>query len=426
MTSLAASATGGQASPAIPRAAALYLAVVQLLFTTMWTVYAIFLPALAEAAGLSRDSVSGILMFDQVLFLVMDVAMGLAADCLIRLYRRLAAPIVAATTISCVAFLLIPQVVERGDGGPGVRVLLIGLIAVWSITSSALRAPPWVLLARYAAAPTVPWLAALTLVGVSVAGAVAPYLGVALRNLDPRLPFALSSVTLLAVTGGLIGVERLLARAGQSTDAPAAPGVPATLPLARLALTPIFVGAMGCLALGFQAHSAINSVPQYLRFASQSDLEYLLPIFWIGFNLCSFPAAGLTTRAGGLAVMAWAGALGAGGLLRAALAPNLGLTILGQLVAGGAWGAVLTAGLASAVALGRVGREGFTLGLWFAVQALATLIRMAVIAANANKAPDFLALSVWAPPVLWVAGALLLAVAIGRAVARRAPLPARA
>jgi hypothetical protein len=177
-------------APVIPRAAALYLAVVQFLFAAMWTVYVIFLPTLAERVGIPRDWVIGILMFDQLLFLVMDVALGIAADRFLRLYGRLAAPIVAATAVSCLAFLLIPQVVERGAGGLGVHLLLFALIVVWSITSSALRAPPWALLAKYAAVPSVPWLAALTLLGLSVAGAAAPYLGVVLRNLDPRWPFA--------------------------------------------------------------------------------------------------------------------------------------------------------------------------------------------------------------------------------------------
>jgi hypothetical protein len=220
-----------------------------------------------------------------------------------------------------------------------------------------------------------------------------------------------------------------LARAGRRVDAapnppdaPAAPAATATPP----SLLPRFVGAVVILAAGFQAHSAFNSAPQYLRFAPQSDLQYLLPLFWVGFSLCSFPAARLAARTGGLTVMAWAGAVGAIGTLLAELAPNLTLAVLGQVVAGSAWGAVLTAGLATAVGLGRSGREGFTLGLWFSVQALATLIHMALIAINVTKAPDFQAAAAWAPPVLWLAGALLLAVAIGHAYGRRAAQPAGA
>src|SRR5207253_1585207 len=88
--------------------------------------------------------------------------------------------------------------------------LLLVALAIWAITSSALRSPPWALLARYAAAPRLPWLSTLTLSGSAIAAALAPYLGVALRDADPRLPFLLSGLTLLATVGGLL----VLATAG--------------------------------------------------------------------------------------------------------------------------------------------------------------------------------------------------------------------
>lgn len=171
MASLAVNRTAGAQAPALPRGAALYLAGVQFLFATMWTVYGIFLPTLAEAVGIPREWAIWILMGDQMVFIVTDVAMGVAADRMLRLYGRLAGPIVAATAVSCLAFLLLPLVAQPGAGRePGLIVVLFFLMAVWTITSSALRAPPWVMLAKYAAAPSVPWLAALTLVGLSVAG----------------------------------------------------------------------------------------------------------------------------------------------------------------------------------------------------------------------------------------------------------------
>jgi predicted MFS family arabinose efflux permease len=430
MASLAPSSPAAQ-QPALPRAAAIYLGVIQFFFAAMWIVYVIFLPALAEQVGIPRQWVIWILMGDQLVFLVMDVALGMAADRIVQLYGRLALPILAAAVVSCLAFVFIPFVAaSAGTRESGTWVVLLFLMAVWSITSSALRAPLWVLLAKYAAAPSVPGMAALALVGFSVASAIAPYLGVTLRGVDPRLPFALSSLTVLAVTAGLIGVERLLARSGARFEAAPPPGAAGAAALREsvepTTVLPLFLGAVGMLAVGFQVHSAFNSGPQYLRFAQPGDLEYLLPLFWVGFNVCSFPAAALAARAGSLPIMAWAGAVGAAGTLLAALAPNLALTILGQLVAGGAWGAVLTAGLAAAIGLGRSDREGFTLGVWFSVQALATLIRMALIAADANLAPEFLTIAAWAPPVLWLAGALLLTAAIGGALGRRAAEPAGA
>ncbi len=268
------------AAPRAPHAAALYLAVIQFLFVTCWTVYVIYLPALLEASGLPRHYAPWILILDQLTFMVMDVVMGLAADRAARTLGRIGPLIIGLTTLSCIAFLLIPQV-----AGPGATGLLLVLVLVWTVTSSALRAPPWVLLDRHAAAPSVPWLNALMLTGLAVGGAISPYLGVTLKNLDPRLPFAISSLTLLAATAGLIWVERALSqRPASSAPREAAPP----------GLTPgSWLFAAGCvlLALGFQVHFALNSAGQYLRLASPDRLPYLMPVFWIGFNLVMFSTA---------------------------------------------------------------------------------------------------------------------------------------
>ena len=156
------------ATPRSPNGAALYLAVVQFLFVTCWTIYVIFLPGLLEAAGLPRRYAPWILLLDQLTFVVMDVVTGVAADRAGRALGRIGPLIVGLTTVSCIAFLLIPQVTAWGALAPAAS---LGLILVWTVTSSALRAPPWVLLSRHAAAPSVPWMNALMLSGLAIGGA---------------------------------------------------------------------------------------------------------------------------------------------------------------------------------------------------------------------------------------------------------------
>ena len=68
------------------------------------------------------------------------------------------------------------------------------------------------LLGKYAARPSIPFLSALAMLGYGLAGAVSPYLGVVLRNQDARLPFVISSVVLLVTALALSGVERSLAQ----------------------------------------------------------------------------------------------------------------------------------------------------------------------------------------------------------------------
>ena len=398
--------TDAAATPRAPYAAALYLAGVQFLFVTCWTLYVIYLPGLLESAGLPRSYAPWILILDQLTFMVMDVVTGMAADRAGRTLGRIGPLIIGLTIVSCAAFLLIPHVAGAGAASPA---LLLALILAWTVTSSALRAPPWVLLDRYAAAPSVPWMSALMLTGLAVGGAAGPYLGIAMKNVDPRLPFAVSSLTLLAATAGLIWVERVLARRAAA---------PAPQPAARAeGSAGAWLFAAGCvlLALGFQVHFSLNSARQYLQFAAPDALPYLMPVFWIGANLAMFPGAALAKRHGSLPVVAVAALTGAAGSIASVLAPGLDALLAAQLVAGGAWGCVLMASFSAALELGRTGREGFVLGLLFAALAAATLARIAAVIAELNRQPGLAPALEWSPFVLWLAAGLLFATLAMRA-----------
>ena len=203
-----------------------YLAVLQLVFTLGWTTYVIYLPKLCADVGIAPSAVILILMLDQAIFTITDTAMGIAADRIAPFVGKLGVFVGALTAISCAAFIALPFVAGTG---PGAQVWFVGLILIWVATSSALRAPPLTLLGRYGARPAIPFLSALAMLGYGLAGAVSPYLGVVLRNHDPRLPFVISGVVLLITTLALSRVERDLAqaprrrettgRAGQSRSA---------------------------------------------------------------------------------------------------------------------------------------------------------------------------------------------------------------
>ena len=57
----------------VPIGIALYMAVVQFLFVTTWTIYVIFLPGLLKTAGLSATLVPMLLIIDQLIFMVTDI-----------------------------------------------------------------------------------------------------------------------------------------------------------------------------------------------------------------------------------------------------------------------------------------------------------------------------------------------------------------
>ncbi|MEH2475875.1 MFS family permease [Nitrobacteraceae bacterium AZCC 2161] len=386
--------------------AGVYLAVLQLVFTLLWTVYVIYLPKLAANVGIAPSAVIFILMMDQLIFTVTDTAMGIVADRISRVVGRLGMVVGVLTAISCAVFIALPFVAGRG---PNAQAALIALIAVWAITSSALRAPPLTLLGKYSARPSRPFLAALVMLGYGVAGALSPYLGVVLRDTDARLPFIISSVALLLVALALSRVERGLVQAA------ARPGrtAPPTRPLGRVPV--MFIASMVILALGYQLHFSINSAPFFLRFAKPADLEWLMPVFWIGFNIAMFPASVVTRRRGGLVVMGVAGLLGAVAVIGAEVAGSLNMLIVTQFIAGGAWGCMLMSAVSAALAIGETGAEGKVVGLVFSALALATFARLAAVAGGLQKLPDYAPLLHWAPVACWsVAGAGLLVLAASR------------
>jgi hypothetical protein len=386
--------------------AGIYIAVLQLVFTLGWTTYVIYLPKLAAQVGIAPTAVILILMLDQAIFTVSDTAMGIAADRIAPFVGRLGVFVGVVTAVSCAAFIALPFVAGTG---PGAQVWFIVLILIWVVTSSALRAPPLTLLGRHRARPAIPFLSALAMLGYGLAGAISPYLGVVLRNEDPRLPFLISGVVLLATTLALSKVERDIARQAPVLSEPASPAKP----LGQIPM--FFIASMVILSLGYQLHFAINSTPFYLRFAKPGELQWLMPVFWIGFNIAMFPASVVVKHRGGLIVMGAAGLFGALAVIGAELAGNLNLLIVAQFVAGAAWGCMLMSAVSAALAIGETGAEGKVIGLVFSALALATFARMAAVAGGLQKLPEYAPLLQWAPVACWaVAGAGLLVIAASR------------
>ena len=383
----------------------LYLAFLQLVFTLLWTTYVIYLPKLAAQVGIAPGAVILLLMLDQGTFTVTDTVMGIAADRIASVVGRLGVVVGILTALSCIAFVALPFVASAGVGAKNVFIVLI---VIWAVTSSALRAPPLVLLGKYSAQPKIPYLAALAMLGYGVAGAVAPYLGTMLRNVDARLPFIISSIVLLLTAVGLSRVEYDAAQHASRKTPPRR-----ARPLGRVSV--ILIVAMVILSLGYQLHFSINSPPFYLRFARPDDLQWLLPVFWIGFNIAMFPASKVVKHHGGLIVMGGAGLLGALAVIVAEIAGTLNILIAAQFIAGAAWGCMLMSAVSAALAIGNGGTEGKVTGLVFSALALATFARMAAVAGGMQKLPDYAPLLHWAPVACWsVAGAGLLVIAAAR------------
>ncbi|HUK59568.1 MAG TPA: hypothetical protein VLV50_10100 [Stellaceae bacterium] len=404
---------------AASRTAGLAIAGLQLLMTLGWTLYVIYLPQLAASVGIPASTVIFLLMLDQAVFTVTDFAMGVAADRIAPVVGRLGRIVALVTALSCAAFLLLPFLAA----GHAAKALFIGCALVWAATSSALRAPPLMLLGKYAARPAVPWLASLALLGFGVVGAAAPYLTITLRTIDPRLPFAVASAALFLATFALSPIERRMA-----TSAGLASAAPTMLAAAERQFGPLparaaaFAIAVVVLGIGFQIHFSIDSARLFLRYAKPPDLETLMPVFWIGFNIAMFAAAPLVARFGGLAVMGAAGIAGGAFALAATAANGLPVLVVAQFGAGAAWGIAMMSGVAAALAIGAPGNGGRVVGMMYSALALATFARMSAVAGGLAGAPAYEALFAWAPTIFWLsAGPALLA--LGRRSADQASEP---
>ena len=109
---------------------------------------------------------------------------------------------------------------------------------------------------------------------------------------------------------------------------------------------PFLLGLL-LLAVGFQIHFSINSAGQYLKFSKAENLEWLMPVFWLGFGVAMMPGSALCKRFGTLHVMVVSAVLGALGAY--ASAGSLDTLIAAQVVAGGAWGSMLMCGFTAVV-----------------------------------------------------------------------------
>lgn len=382
---------------------ALVFCSVQFLLALTWTLYLAFLPQLAAQAGIAKEHAAWILLMDQVIFVAMDSALGVAADRVANAMRHLAGWILAMTVASCAAFVLLPHTTSPG--------ILLGLTAVWAATSSALRAPPMVIISRRIKTSATSFFVASSFLGLGIAAALAPALTVWLRGISPTLPFVVASAGLVVAVAALRWAETMpVPHAGEAR--------PGTRPGGCVRMVWLFFAAVWSLALGFQIHTAVNSAPAYLKFMPAADLVRAMPAFWIGFALCVLlPGTAVFKRLPAYVLLLAATALGALALFGFASAASLAGVVAAQCVAGGLWGVILGTAAMAAIDAGHVGREGFFTGLVFALSALAAFTRIAIVASGVGKHPEIAGLLPWLPPLAWSMAAILLALFVAQNLA---------
>ena len=370
---------------------ALALGGVQFLFTLGWTVYVIYLPELLKGAGIAASWLPWLLMADQLAFALMDISFGLLADRVADGYRKLAHLLLWLTTLSAGAFLLLPL---ASDVSPA---MLLGLLAIWVVSASVVRAPTLVLLAKRAKAAQQERLIVWYAGGIALASALSPFLGLWLKGADPRLPFALSALSLLVA---VLVLRRL------SENQPLEPEIDLPAPISFSAYLPLLV-VLGLAGFGFQIHAAVNAGPLYLALTSKENLPWLLPLLWVGFFAALLGVGRLVKRFAALPVAAAGVLLSAIASYAAPAVDSLNGLIFMQMLVGAGWALAFAGLMEQATADGTRGAEGLFMGGFFAVVALSTFAR---IGFATQFLPDWKGVQFQLPALLLLGAGLMLAV----------------
>jgi hypothetical protein len=373
--------------------AAWLLAVVEFFFSLGWVVYVIFLPELLARGGVDKRHLPWLLAADQLLFALADWAIGVAVDRARAALRRIGGMLVMLAAVAAVAMLLLPWLVASAP-------LFLLATAVWVLASAALRAPPYVLLSRHAARAAMPRLAGIQLLGLAVASALAPYLAIVLKGVDPALPFALSALAVAVTALALVAVERSLPRAqpvAVAVDVDGGRRVQAVGWSVLLLIALLF-------AFGQQVHTAINSAAQFRRLADPALLPWLLPVFWAGFSIGLLAVGRLVRARGALAVLQGSAAGGALALGCTALAGSLAVLLPSEFIAGALWGCILCTSIGIAAERGDPLQSGRHTGALMATLAVAAMSRLSLAAVGGGTG----ALLEWLPVAVWVAALALL------------------
>ena len=387
---------------------ALWVLVVQCLLALSWTLYVLFLPGMLADAGIAKRWFVYVLIADQLIFAATDWVAGVFADRVALVWRRLGRIVTAVTLLSSAALLAMPWIAHAGNAP-----LLLAIIFVWAATSSALRAPVFALLGRVrqsGGSKSPAGLVSLALVGISLAGAIGPYVTMLLKTVDPRLPIGVSALS-LAIAG-------LWALRAEATLPPVEPTtLDTSQEIARRRRTWSLAAVVLIASFGTQLVTAIVAQPLLQRFVG-SDALLWAAWFWVGFAIGLIPGsriAGLDATdgrpllGGAVALLVACGAFALGTVSDAM--PGL---VAGLALSGAAWGAFTTVVFTSAVSLSEghatARGAGTASGLLFSAIAVGTLLRLACVAAGVTKA----SLIQWLPEVAWLLASGLLVVVVRR------------
>ncbi len=380
------------------RRTALWATAVQGLFALTWALYVAFLPGLLARAGMEPSFVLLFVLLDQAVFTVADWASGVWADRLARLLNRIGPALTAAAVFSSCALAALPWV-----AGLGVPALLIAVTVAWTASSSALRAPVFTLLGRVGGAARPAGAVSLALLGIGIAGAVAPLVTRSLAQVDAGLALGACAASLAVAALFASRLEAATSTAPQPEKSGAAG--------ASRAPAYFIAGLVAIGAFGVQVHNVL--IGARVAKSGAAWATWWGPTFWTGFAL-GLVIASLVGRSKETAPPLRIGASGLLGgavaVVVASMADDAMVFGASQLAAGAAWAVYTSVAVRAAMHYGASRGIGSPLGLIFSALAAGVLARVLLTFSGVQGEPWV----GWVPSLAFVtAGAVLLLFALG-------------
>lgn len=263
------------------------LALVQGAIVLMWVIYNLYLGRLLGEFGFTPVFVTGILLLENGLAMLMEPLMGNYSD---RAQRWLGSrfPFIAAGVILASGLLMATAMLVTFGQPEGVfRWLLPILLVAWAISMTVFRSPALSLLSRYAFGSGLPQAASVLTVMGAIAGAMGPLANKYILALGPGIAFGLASLILLGAAAILRSVNTEVKMSHQPSGVGARPSI------RNLAL--VFTVGWGT-SLGFRL--LMTTFPKILKTIPNLNVGLTMGMIFIALGITAIPAGTVARKLG--------------------------------------------------------------------------------------------------------------------------------
>lgn len=317
--------SGERLSPLAPSGAGVLwlqvsgLAAVQGAISLTWVIYRLYLDKLLVQFGFPAAFAATLLVTENLLAAFMEPLMGGLSDRARRWVGTRLPFIVGGVILSSALFIAIPAIVIFGNPTSVIRWILPIVLIAWAMAMTVLRSPAISLLGQYATPPALPQAMSLLTLSGGLIGAFAPIANKIVLGWGPAVTFALGSFVLLGATAVLRFVHPPEAPALSSQN-PNSSSLPLVLTLGLIFIT----GAGVAWGTSFLMQT-LRQVMQGL-FGNETINSVML-ILGLALAIAAVPAGAVAFKVSNGRAMLWGIGLTVGLMLLIALIPNFAMAM---------------------------------------------------------------------------------------------------